>query len=247
MAHGLLWSASWILMVGFGRTAGSCSGLGEAVGCVEWAVFHLDGRWDGRLGRKADGGKWVGRTAVMGVMMGRDSCWCVVNAGAWLLDRGSWLDAGGRLLLVGIKSVMEMGHAGSMMEKLDDGGAVGARGVIVVLLRGVDGRTDLLSGGAWKGGCRRGQRDGFNPSRLGVMGYCPLIWAADGCWWRQKGRDGTMMRSSSACLPRHFGWLGSSVRITAGKLAAAAGLGEGDGAPYGCSGGAQKIMYLQLG
>ncbi|KAL5980911.1 hypothetical protein ACLOJK_028831 [Asimina triloba] len=27
--------------------------------------------------------------------------------------------------------------------------------------------------------------------------------------------------------------------------AMAAGLGEGDGAPYGCSGGAQKIMYLQ--
>ncbi|KAL6001041.1 hypothetical protein ACLOJK_006768 [Asimina triloba] len=29
-----------------------------------------------------------------------------------------------------------------------------------------------------------------------------------------------MMGSSSACLPRHFGWLGSAVRITAGKLAA---------------------------
>ncbi|KAL6002873.1 hypothetical protein ACLOJK_023095 [Asimina triloba] len=156
----------------------------------------------------------------------------------------------GRLLLVGIKSVMEMGHAGSMMEKPDDGGAVGARGVVVVLLRGVDGRTDLLSGGTWKGGCRRG-----HPSRLGVMGCCPSLdrmgclarfgWLMDagggerdemGSAANENGEDAifgfwifmpwlscclrTMMGSSSACLPRHFGWLGSSVRITAGKLAA---------------------------
>ncbi|KAL5987575.1 hypothetical protein ACLOJK_035324 [Asimina triloba] len=135
----------------------------------------------------------------MGVMMGRDSCWCVADAGAWLLDRGSWLDAEGRLLLVGIKSVMEMGHAGSMMEKPDNGGAIGARGVIVVLLRGVDGRTDLLSGGTWKGGCRRGQRDGFQSISIGRDGLLSVagsdgllssIWAADGCWWRRKGRDG---------------------------------------------------------
>ncbi|KAL5978913.1 hypothetical protein ACLOJK_018808 [Asimina triloba] len=160
---------------------------------------------------------------------------------------GHWLDAGGRLLLVGIKSVMEMGHAGSMMEKLDNGGAIGARGVIVVLLRGVDGRTDLLSG--------VDSEMGFNPSRLGVMGCCPSL-DQMGCLARfgrlmdaggggrdeigsaanENGEDAifgfwifmpwmsccsrTMMGSSSACLPRHFGWLGSSVRITAGKLAA---------------------------
>ncbi|KAL5973157.1 hypothetical protein ACLOJK_037184 [Asimina triloba] len=49
--------------------------------------------------------------------------------------------------------------------------STGCRGrMIVVLLRGVNGRTDLLSGDAWKGGCRRGQRDGFQPISIGHDG-----------------------------------------------------------------------------
>ncbi|KAL5976284.1 hypothetical protein ACLOJK_020614 [Asimina triloba] len=52
--------------------------------------------------------------------------------------------------------------------------------------------------------------------------------------WKLEGSD-------SACHPLHFGWLGSAVpasRWSSPPAAMAAGLGEGDGAPYGCSGGA---------
>ncbi|KAL5980435.1 hypothetical protein ACLOJK_028343 [Asimina triloba] len=50
-----------------------------------------------------------------------------------------------------------------------------------------------------------------------------------------------------ACCPRYFGWLGSTHQMSnwsSPPAAMAAGLDEGDGAPYGCSGGAPKIMYL---
>ncbi|KAL5987588.1 hypothetical protein ACLOJK_035337 [Asimina triloba] len=71
-----------------------------------------------------------------------------------------------------------------------------------------------------------------------------------GCWLGRKGwptlekkgqRSSVLEGSDSACHPLHFGWLGSTVlasRWSSPPAAMAAGLGEGDGAPYGCSGDA---------
>ncbi|KAL5986482.1 hypothetical protein ACLOJK_014815 [Asimina triloba] len=65
------------------------------------------------------------------------------------------------------------------------------------------------------------------------------------CWLavrdRARSSMGEIEGSESSCCRRHFGRIGSGIctsRRSSPPAAMAAGLGEGDGAPYGCSSGA---------
>ncbi|KAL6000293.1 hypothetical protein ACLOJK_023988 [Asimina triloba] len=65
-------------MVGFGRTAGSCSGHGLDAGCVWWVVIHLDGRWIEGQGRRD--------RRLFGVRRREELMWVAPLDGCSLLD-----------------------------------------------------------------------------------------------------------------------------------------------------------------
>ncbi|KAL5974656.1 hypothetical protein ACLOJK_031326 [Asimina triloba] len=185
---------------GHGRVAWSC---------LDWTVLlagSVGGSWLQACGRRRRGGRrWVGRFGVAG-----SACGKAVDAGSdgWIsfagwrtgvrllvhLDR-RWDERLGRKADGGSRRVDACGPAG----RVEDGG----RKMVVV---------EAENGACWtvmahekygkNGGC---QLD------LGVMGSAR---GRDADGWRAC-RQG----SESSRRGRHFGWLGSAARITAGKLA----------------------------